>query len=477
MPVAVLVAVQAASLFPFRFVDEFGERDSYRMLIGLVDTLTNGAPFDSSLLYNRQISFGYYGFWYLFAPLIGNAPQALTAAMNWLAFASVVLFVVPEYLIAERMFGRHVAIVSSLILAVTPVWWSYGLFAHPIVTALLLFFSGLAILCRYETVPPFAVRLGTLALFSAALMFRFDCMLLFIVVLALLLGNRRVPFIELAKEFSLYLFGSVLVFVTAQRSLPAVTQGDAPKSILTLLSQYQNLSLFLPGLRSALITLVIGFTGLLLLTVPFSGWLLYRRRNYPALLMISGFIAVNLVFWIPNPGSGARHFLMMAPALSISAALVVVWFFSWNRVPVRFPLLPWAAGVVTAIGVVATSELQHHSKEGYYFRSPFERSFQIDGEKIDEAQRVAAQLVQLPPLGTPAIVLSDSNLVIAEMEKLAGPVSAALTSVQSGPKPIGVHLVNYGKNTFVMVEQSWDEDMVRSFEESGTYSGLPILKF
>ena len=143
----------------------------------------------------------------------------------------------------------------------------------------------------------------------------------------------------------------------------------------------------------------------------------------------------------------------------------------------RFPLFPWAAGVVTAIGVVAASEMQHHSKEGYYFRSPFERSFQIDGEKIDEAQRVAAQLVQLPPLGTPAIVLGDSNLVIAEMEKLAGPVSAALTSVQSGPKPIGVHLVNNGKNTFVMVEQSWDDDMVRRFEQSGAYSGLPMLKF
>ena len=472
-----LMAVQAASLFPFRFIGEFGERDSYRMLLGLVDTLTNGTPFDSSLLYNRQVSFGYYGFWYLLAPLIGNTPQALAAAMNWLAFASVVLFVIPQYAINEQMFGRHVATVSGLILSVTPVWWSYGLFAHPITTALLLFFTGLAIVCRYERVPPLAVRLGILGLFSTALMFRFDCVLLFMVVFALLLANRKLPFIEPAKEFSLYLFGSIFLFVTVQRSLPAVTQGDAPKSILTLLSQYQNLSLFLPGIRSTLITLITGFTGLLLLTVPISAWLLYRRRDYPALLLVPGFIAANVVFWIPNPGTGARHFLMMAPAMSISAALVVVWFFSWNRVPVRFPLLPWAAGVVTAIGVVSTSELQHHSKEGYYFRSPFERSFQVDGEKIDEAQRIAAQLVRLPPLGTPVVVLSDSTLVIAEMEKLAGAVSATLTSVQSGPKSIGVHVVDYGKNSFIMVEQSWDENMVRGFEEFGAYSGLPILKF
>jgi hypothetical protein len=56
-------------------------------------------------------------------------------------------------------------------------------------------------------------------------------------------------------------------------------------------------------------------------------------------------------------------------------------------------------------------------------------------------------------------------------------VSATLTSVQSGPKSIGVHVVDYGENTFIMVEQSWDENMVRGFEESGAYSGLPILKF
>jgi hypothetical protein len=121
LDIAVLVAVQAASLFPFRFIGEFGERDSYRMLLGLVDTLTNGTPFDSSLLYNRQASFGYYGFWYLLAPLIGNTPQALAVAMNWLAFVSVVLFVIPEYLITEHMFGRDVAIASSLILTATPV--------------------------------------------------------------------------------------------------------------------------------------------------------------------------------------------------------------------------------------------------------------------------------------------------------------------------------------------------------------------
>jgi hypothetical protein len=168
---------------------------------------------------------------------------------------------------------------------------------------------------------------------------------------------------------------------------------------------------------------------------------------------------------------------MMAPAMSISAALVVLWFFSWNRVPLRFPLLPWAAGVVTAIGVVSTSELQHHSRGGHYFRSPFERSFQLDGEMIHEAQRIAAQLVQLPAQGTPVVVLSDSNLVIAEMEKLTGAVSATLTSVQSQSKSITVHVVKYKKNTFIMVEQSWDEDMVRGFEESGAYSGLPMLKF
>jgi hypothetical protein len=61
LSIAILVALQAATLFHFRFVGEFGERDSYRMFLGLIDTLMNGTRFNSALLYNREISFGYYG--------------------------------------------------------------------------------------------------------------------------------------------------------------------------------------------------------------------------------------------------------------------------------------------------------------------------------------------------------------------------------------------------------------------------------
>jgi hypothetical protein len=474
--IAILMVVQAVSLAPFRLTDEFGERDSYRMLLGLVDTLTNGTPFDSSLLYNRQASFGYYGLWYLLAPLLPNTPQALTAAMNWLAFVSVVLFVIPEYLIVERLFGRHVAIASVLTLAATPVWWNYGLFAHPITTALLLFFTGLAILCRYDQVPPLGVRLGITGLLTAALTFRFDCILLFIPLFAILWACRKLRLIGLLKEFSLYLLGSLTLFMLAQHSLPAVTQGTEPKSILSLLVLYQNLSLFIPGIRSSIIDLVIGFTGVLLLMVPISAWILYRRRNYPALLFVSGFIVVNLIFWVPNPGTGARHYLMTAPAMSISAALVVVTFFSWLLPRMRLPYPAWAAGIVTAIGIVGASEAQQHNSKGYYFRSPFEQTFQIDRQKIDEAKRIALELVHLPQIGTPAVVFSDSNLVIAEMERLTGNVSATLTVVKAGSKTVGVHVVRLNKNQFVMVEQGWDQNMIRAFDESGAYPGLPLVE-
>jgi len=483
LSVAILVAIQAATLLPFRFTTEFGERDSYRMLLGLLDTFAHRAPFNSPLLYNREVSFGYYGLFYVLAPLLGNGPQALTAAMNWLAVFSVILFVIPAYLVVERLLGRQVAIASMLILAATPVWWYCGLYGHPITTALLLFFTGLAILCRYDRAPAMGVRLTVLGLFAAALTIRFDTVLLFVALVAVLWACRKVFDASVAKEASLYALGSMALFEIAQRCLPRVSRGQELPSISTLLATFHAPSHYISGLRDSVIALGQGFTGVLLVAIPVSAWILFRKRDYPALLFVSGAIALNLVFWLPNP-SPARHYLMMAPAIGASAALVALTLVSWLRV--RLPSPAWFAGLAVAIAIVGASAGLHRYGTGRlsYFRSPFAKPAEWKVE-TDRAERIAAALVDLPPLSTPVVVLCDANLVIAEMEKLdesswrgrtaggAGPRFAA-TSMARQEIP-GYIAIERGSNRFIMLEQAWSEDAVRALDQPGVYPGLPVL--
>jgi hypothetical protein len=468
----VLIVLQVATLFPFRFTDEFGERDSYRMFLGLVDSLKTGTLFNSSLLYNREASFGYYGFLYALAPIIGNTPLGLISTMNWVGFLSVVLFAIPEYIVTERLFGGQVAAASGLILIATPVWWYCGLYAHPITTSLLLFFSGLAILCHHHHPPPVWIRITALGFFAAALIFRFDVVLLLIVLVAVLWEVRQMPIRDVAKESAFYIVGSVALFGAAQQFLPPVNHGDAPPSILILLARFHNPSHIASSVRDSIIMLGQGFTPLPFLAVPISMWMLYRKSRYPALLFVSGVIAINLMFWLPNP-SPARHYLMMAPAMSISTAFVLEAFLS-HRPRLRSSS-GVIAGIAAAISIVGANMALSHGK-GYlaYFPSQFEKRLGMKAD-IAQANRIAEGLVRLPPLATPVVVLCDSNLVIAEMVKLAADTSAVHRTAYAGMRPIALHDVRQGKNQFLMVEQSWDETVIEDFDQSGAYIGLPVL--
>jgi hypothetical protein len=470
--IAVLVLLQIVALFPFRFTDELGQRDSYRMFLGLVDTLKTGALFNSSLLYNRELSFGYYGFLYALGSMPGITPLALVYALNWVSLISVILFVIPQYIVAERLFGGRVAVASGLILIATPVWWNCGLYGHPITPSLLLFFSGLAILCRYPDLPPLRIRVAALGLFTAALTFRFDVVLLVIALAGVLWEVRRTPAREFVKESSFYIVGSIALFFAVQHFLPAVSRGDAPPSILSLLIRFQNPSNIVSSVRESIIQVLDGFTPVLLLTVPISMWMLLRKGRISALLYVSGLIALNLLFWFPNP-SPPRHYLMMAPAMSVSAALVSEALA--GRIARLRSYSGWIAGIAAAFCIVGISlALGHREGRRGYFPSQFEDRL-IMMANIAGAKRAAEGLVRLPPLGTPVVVLCDSNLVIAEMEKFAADTSAAYRKAYAGPRAVGLHDVRQGGNQFVMIEQSWEETAIEDFDQSGSDMGLPVL--
>jgi hypothetical protein len=373
--------------------------------------------------------------------------------------------------------GRQAAIASGLILAATPTWFYCGLYGHPITIAMLLFFTGLAILCRYDRLPPLGTRLGVVGLFAAALALRFDTVLLFVAVAAVLWACRTAAPVGLGKEGLLYVLGSLTLFAIAQKSLPLVSRGPKPASILTLAKTFQIPSHLMSSVRESVIVLGQGFTAVLLVTIPVSAWILFRKRNYPALLFVSGTIAINLVFWLPN-SSPPRHYLMMAPAMSASAALVALAAIAWLRVRqvLWSAWTAWSAGLVMAIAIFGVSELLHHYGTGHlsYFRSPFEKPAEVKAQ-AEKARRIAAELMFLPPLSTPVIVLCDANLVIAEMVKYPQALTVTGMYVYLDSQAIPIRVLQRGSNQFIMPEQGWDEAAIRNFDQSGTYPGLPVL--
>jgi hypothetical protein len=95
--------------------------------------------------------------------------------------------------------------------------------------------------------------------------------------------------------------------------------------------------------------------------------------------------------------------------------------------------------------------------------------------QTEKARRIAAELTLLPPPSTPVIVLCDANLVIAEMVKYPEAPTVAGTYVYLDSQAIAIRVLQRGRNQFIMLEQGWDETVIRNFDQSGTYPGLPVL--
>ena len=106
-PLILIVLFHATVLLPFRFTTAMQERDSYRMLLGLLDMVSRNIPFESSLLYNRELSFGYYGLIYSLTAVVGSSPATVIHVMNLLSILSAVGLVIPFYLIVLRLFGEQ----------------------------------------------------------------------------------------------------------------------------------------------------------------------------------------------------------------------------------------------------------------------------------------------------------------------------------------------------------------------------------
>ena len=466
---ALLILYQGLALIPFHFGGSLGERDGYRMLLGLLDCLQRGVWFDSALLYNRQVSFGYFALLHTLAPGSGASAAAVIALMDWVSLAAAVLFVVPFFFVVDRLFGRAEAVIASLLLPAVPVWWQVSRYGHPITPALLLFFGGLALAATGRAL----WTLGAAALFAAALAFRFDVVLLFPLIACVArpagAGWRR-PVAFAAAYTAL----AVAVFLAAQAALPPIRGAAAPEGVLELLRRYEDPGRLREFLRLDCTMVGEAFGAAFLAAMPAAILLLRRtRRALRPLLFVAYPAAVNLVFWMPNPNP-PRHYILLAPAAAVCGAVVLR--FALERLRLTRPAWWWGAGLAGAAAAVLLSVAIQWGPIG---RLPEVRSLFGDYRALARRQaawsRLGAQLVALPPLGRPALVLCDAYYVAGRMELLRPGARAQLDEQPVQGQRLQFLTVREGGNTFVMLVQSWEPAEVQALDAARLFPDSVLI--
>lgn len=447
--VSILLALACACYLPFTYHGVFGERDSYRMLSGLLDSLNTGTPFVNSTLYARHHSVGYYAWLYLFSDVVQKNPHSAFALLNYTNTITAILMVIPLFFVVRRFWGLGAAIYANFVLMVIPVWWQMSLYGHPQLIAVFFNFVGLAIL-SYRPRPADGAPAKAKAVagdflivsaFSLCLMNRLDCILMFPLILAVLIcmGHSKKA---AALRFAAYTLLSIFVFFIVDSSLPAAgtSTGSSIGGTLKLLWRWHNPTRLIEHFGKANRIFISAYPGFLLFAFILACFYLIRLRKYAALFFILPVVLINYLFWLPNPFP-ARHFVNLAPALAISIALLLAFigrqtafWFSNNKLKTYVVIF-----FVFFFGYLSTSVI-----DGV----PIYRGVYSPGEAI-AAGRFGEDLMEIPPMKHPIFIVSDAIPVIVKMQ-------LSSDSIKITKSDHHALLVNNGKNDFIFCVQGWN---------------------
>jgi hypothetical protein len=222
-----------------------------------------------------------------------------------------------------------------------------------------------------------------------------------------------------------------------------------------------------------MVSMTEGFTPILLLGCAVAAWVLLRQKRLALFVFVTGEVLVNTCFFLLDPWP-PRHYLLMTPAVAISAGILIARSLQAFEPEPGTGKTVLGAAAISSLVVLASLSLNGGPGHFSYFRSEF-LDQQTMKRQIAEASAVADKLIHLPKLGTPVIVLCDSNLVLAQMEKRAAGLSATFRTVDAGESHVGVHDVTEGYNRFIMIEQGWEPNTIKALDNSSQYAGLPVL--
>ncbi|MDZ8188525.1 MAG: hypothetical protein RMX96_27175 [Nostoc sp. ChiSLP02] len=470
------------------YKETFGERDSYRMILGMNDLIVFDKPLGSKRLYGSDISFAYYALVDFFRPIFKKNLLLIVPYMNQINAAFGILMVIPFFLLVKRYWGVGIALFANILLILLPVWRTTAQYAHPMVGAVVFMFIGLALISYRSSLS--SLRLGANKLIlilwdvlivtalALCLMFRLDAILMFPLIPACLILEGY-PLKKIVFPSVLYSFLAIIIFKVMQSQLPYIhiqKNGGIFEQLFLWNNPVRYVDYFLRGN----LLFVWGLNPLFLLIFLISCIYLWRQRSYQNLFFILPVVLINYIFWLPNPAP-ARHFIYLSPVVAISIAI----FFA--------DILPQAKsfvennkkiGVAIAASFIFSIVISNH----YSYSAPLSKKYSY------AVTDVGTKLQQLEPKDKPIFVIGDTIPAAAQMQLMSAQtkVKAEQSNVltddsvvaqkKSALKPkleyVPLLSVDNGKNKFVLYSQGWKSrtnEIKRFFSETNKYDQFYIV--
>ncbi|MBE8991069.1 hypothetical protein [Nostoc sp. LEGE 12450] len=479
-----LVLLGLASSFYLAIVykDTLGERDSFRMVMGIIDSIISNKPLGSSMLYGRDISFAYFGLLDFFTPIFKTNLALIIPFMNYINALSAICMVIPFFFLVRRYWGTSIAILANILLMSLPAWRATSQYAHPMTEAILFMFIGLALISYRSFISSLRLGLNRLILLldvliiaalALCLMFRLDAILMFPLIPACLLLENY-AFKKIVSSSILYSFFPIIIFKVMQSQLPKII-GQESDGILAQLLLWNNPARYVDKFVYGNLLFILSLNPLLCLIFLISCIYLVYKRNYLSLFFILPTVLLNYIFWLPNPNP-ARHFIYLSPVVAISIAI-----FLGDIFPIVKSYVKNNRNIGVALAVILIASLFI----SYNFSYPVPMS-----EKYSHTTRqLGKQLQQLEPKGKQIIVVGDTIPAIVQMQLMSKDtkVEYKRTNIltdedikaqeESALKPkityIYVIVVENKKNKFICYFQGWKSklnEIKRFLEESDEYN-------
>ncbi|MEH2423568.1 MAG: hypothetical protein V7K48_22430 [Nostoc sp.] len=483
-PVLIIALLGLASIFYLSIVykNTFGERDTYRMAMGIIDSITSNKPLGSSMLYGRDISFAYFGLLDFFRPIFKTNLALIIPFMNYINALIAILMVIPFFFLVRRYWGTTIALLANILLLILiPVWRATSQYGHPMTGAILFMFIGLALIGYRSFLR--SLRLGwnklilldilIVAAFALCLMFRLDAILMFPLIPACLFLEKY-PFKKIVSTFILYSVFPIIIFKVMQSKLPEII-GQEKNGILDQLVSWNNPVRYVDNFLRGNLVFIWGLNPLICLIFLISCIYLVYKRSYSNLFFILPTVLLNYIFWLPN-AAPARHFIYLSPVVAISIAIFLTDIFPTVK---SFVKNNRKTGVALTAILICSVLISYK----YSYPVPMSKKYSYTAEQLGN------KLQQLEPKNKPIFVIGDTIPAVVKMQLLSKDVKVKYekTNILTDddikaqeksvfkPKPVYINLiiVENKNNKFICYFQGWKakvNEIKRFFMETDKYT-------
>ncbi|MGB7417053.1 MAG: hypothetical protein WA902_22860 [Thermosynechococcaceae cyanobacterium] len=434
---------------PFVSSTVFGERDAYRVAVGLIESIRADQPLANSLLYGLDKSFAYFAFLDIFSPLLRENPGLVVPIMNYAnALASIVL-IIPFYLLIKKHWGIISAIFANLVLMSVPVWHQTSLYGHPMVPAVTFVILGFFLIdlrsqkgqTESASIQLLALDFLVVAILSVSLMLRLDSIMTFLFIPGLLLLNRE-SYTNICIRSSCYIILPIFIFFATKSVVSGLNmpETNASSSFLDQLLLWHSFTRFQENLIYGNILFIKAFNPLYLLIFLLACFYFFKKKRIELLIFVLPLFIFSYLFWLPNP-SPERHFIY--GTISYAVAISIFLNDSYHLIRRKTQGRSYIQSVVLfcAVFLLVVSHIKDY-KPPYY----------ASGITANELNLLGRHLQDFERRDNPILVIGDVIPTLLYMQNSSDLVRVSLKNtniLNEFGVPMEIMITDNGKNTFI----------------------------